>query len=90
MLFRSRAWNFGVVEAVDRFVRETNFEFIALTMEAFPTYVLGRGGPATRALKDAIVRNVPYLVEIRDFPRHGSFEHRTVSVDGNLLVFPSF
>ena len=69
---QARAWNFGVVEAVNRFVRESDFEFIALTMEAFPTYVLGRAGPATQALQDAIVRNVPYLVEIRDFPRHGS------------------
>ncbi|MGA0393193.1 MAG: class I SAM-dependent methyltransferase [Rhodospirillales bacterium] len=31
---------FGVIEAVNTFVRETSFEFIALTLEPFPTYVL--------------------------------------------------
>jgi len=87
---QARAWNFGVVEAVNRFVKESGFEFVALTMEAFPTYLLGRKCRATQSLIDTILRKVPYLVEIRDFPRHGSFEHKTVSIDGNLLVFPSF
>ncbi len=87
---QARSWNFGVVDAVNRFVIESGYEFIALTMEAFPTYVLAREGAAAQALRSALFLNVPYLVEIRDFPRNKEFDHKTVSVNGNLLVYPSF
>lgn len=87
---QARSWNFGVVDAVNRFVIESGYEFIALTMEAFPTHVLAREGAAAQALRSALFLHVPYLVEIRDFPRDKQFEHKTVSVNGNLLVYPSF
>jgi hypothetical protein len=87
---QAQSWNFGVVEAVNRFVVEFGYEFIALTYEGFPTYVLGQDGPAVQTLRDALIRNVPYLVEIRDFPRQGGFAHKSVSSGGKLLVYPSF
>lgn len=87
---QAQAWNFGVVEAVNRFVLERGLRFIALTYEAFPTYVLAADGPMAQALHDTLVRHVPYVIELRDFPRAGRFEHRHVTAGSKLLAYPSF
>lgn len=78
---QARAWNFGVVDAVNRFVAHFGCEFLALTLEAFPTYVLAKtpGSNAAQALKEKLIAQVPYIVEIRDFPNAHPFEHKTRS-----------
>lgn len=42
---------FGVIEAVNAFVRETPYSFIALTLEPFPTYVLSAEPESERCLE---------------------------------------
>ena len=87
---QAKQWNFGVVEAVNRFVLEHGYEFVALTLEAFPTYVLTRHPDSARQLHELLIRNVSYVVEIRDFPRNQRFEHKSLVVKKGTLVYPSF
>jgi hypothetical protein len=87
---QAQSSNFGVVEAVNRFVVEFGYEFVALTWEVFPTYVLCQDGAAAQALGNALLLNVPNVVELRDFPRSGRFEHKSIPVNGKLLAYPSF
>jgi len=87
---QAQQWNFGVVEAVNRFVLEFDYEFIALTLENFPTYVLAKDRECAAALKHELILNVPFAVEIRDYPRAGRFEHKSVRLGKGLIVYPSF
>ena len=89
---QARSWNFGVVEAVNRFVAHFGYEFLALTLEAFPTYVLAKapGSKTAQAFKERLVSQVPYIVEIRDFPSTHRFEHKTLTVGDKVLVYQSF
>ena len=89
---QARGWNFGVVEAVNRCVIEFGYEFVALTMEGFPTYVLAKNPavPSVQKLKDDLIANSPFVVEIRDFPHQHRFEHKSVWRGKNLQVYPSF
>jgi hypothetical protein len=89
---QARSWNFGVVEAVNRFVADFKYEFVALTLEAFPTYVLSKQPQSSTVvqLTERLIAEVPYVIEIRDYPKRGGFEHRSLTRDGKLLVYPSF
>jgi hypothetical protein len=84
--------NFGVVEAVNRFIVEFGYEFLALTIEAFPTYVLAKNSESAvaRNLTHGLIINVPYVVEIRDFPRDRRFEHKALWLAGGPIVYQSF
>jgi len=77
------ASHYGVVEAVNEFVRDTEWEMIALTNELAPTFVLHRNpdSPEAGQLMAALVYNVPGVVEVRDFPERG-FQHKTWSFGG--------
>jgi hypothetical protein len=83
---------FGVVEAVNRCVIEMGYEFVALTMEGYPTYLIAKNSeaPSARQLKEDLVAKVPFVVEIREFPHARHFEHRSVRRGEKLLVYPSF
>lgn len=89
---QARSWNFGVVDAVNRFVAHFGCEFLALTLEAFPTYVLAKtpGSRTAEALKERLITQVPYIVEIRDFPKAHDFEHKSLAAGDRTLVYPSF
>ena len=87
---QAKQWGFGVVEAVNRFVLEFDYEFVALTAEGFPTYVLTRNRESARRLTEALILNVPCTVEIRDFPRKHDFQHRCLPVGNGLISYTSF
>jgi Methyltransferase domain len=89
---QAREWNFGVVEAVNRCVIEAGYEFVALTMERFATYVIAKNpaAPAAQKLKDDLITKTPFVVEIRDFPHQRRFEHKSVRRGDKILVYPSF
>lgn len=89
---RAREMQFGVVEAVDQFVSEQGYLFLALTNEAFPTYVLVRREDeiAIRYLTTQIIIHVPGTIEIRDFPKPGGFAHHIIKSDQGVRFLPSF
>lgn len=90
--WRAQQMGFGVVEAVNDFVAESGFRFIALTHELFPTYVLARN-PEARAvnmLAAQLLALVPGVVEIRDFPDKGAYQHKLVEIVGNMRSLISF
>ena len=87
---------FGVVEAVNDFVKKGDFTFVALTQELFPTFVLAGKGAAAKvnALIEALALEVPGIVEIRDFPER-PFLHKNYDLTGRkgrrkLRVIQSF
>lgn len=90
--FPARQAGFGVVEAVNAFVIEEGFSLLAVTMENFPTYVMSRaprGAPAEQfCLK--ILSNASRVVELRNFPLEGRYEHHAVSIGGKTVVYSSF
>ncbi len=89
---RALEMKFGVVEAVNEFVEREGFAFVALTQETFPTYVLARqaDGPAAMHLAAHLIYHVPGVVELRDFPATGVFQHKLVQVGDQVKVLPSF
>lgn len=83
----ARQMQFGVVEAVDDFVRRSDYRFIALTNEAYPTYVLCRSDQATRQLLvESLLVRVRGIAEIDGFPGR-RFQHRLVFQNGVPLRY---
>ncbi|MEO5335779.1 MAG: class I SAM-dependent methyltransferase [Magnetospirillum sp. WYHS-4] len=66
----AQAMGFGVVEAVDEFVRTQGWAFLALSAERYPTFFLARNadGATAKGLCLRILFSVPGVSEIRDFP----------------------
>jgi hypothetical protein len=87
---QAQHWNFGVVDAVNRFVLDHDYAFVALTIENFPTYVLTRSRDAAHQLTQALIVGVPNVVEIRDFPKRNSFQHKSLALGKGMIVYPSF
>jgi hypothetical protein len=82
--------DFGVVEAVDEFVQEENFAFVALTQEVFPTYVLARSLelPAVQSMIANLLYQLPSVIEMRDYPANAVFVHKIVQFgDTHKAVF---
>lgn len=80
--------NFGVVEAVNAFVQATKTAFLALTYEAYPTYVLARDArsPAATAFIDRLRVASPALMVV-DEPWRKEFQHEIVHLpDGKMTV----
>ncbi|HWI26930.1 MAG TPA: class I SAM-dependent methyltransferase [Stellaceae bacterium] len=89
---RAQAMKFGVVDAVNEFVGSQGLSFVALTQEAFPTYVLARDAdaPAARHLIAHLLYHVPGVVELRDFPAICTFQHKILEIGGQVRILPSF
>jgi hypothetical protein len=79
--------NFGVVEAVNRFVIEHKAIFVAMTMEVYPTFVLAKtASPQLGNFLENILHHSAFVVEIRDIPT--KFEHKmTSALDKNVHYF---
>ncbi|HEY3919431.1 MAG TPA: class I SAM-dependent methyltransferase [Stellaceae bacterium] len=88
----ARQMDFGVVEAVNEFVIEEGFTFIALTQEVFPTYVLTRNpdSAAAQTLRAGLIYHLPAVVEMRDYPAKGVFLHQFVQVGDQQKAVVSF
>ena len=88
----ARHMDFGVVEAVNQFVRETGYEFLLLTYEAYPTYVISKSGDHEMhrtVFANALVR-CGILTEVKD-ALIGSFQQTFVGLaDGTQRMFYSF
>ncbi|MBT4497523.1 MAG: class I SAM-dependent methyltransferase [Gemmatimonadetes bacterium] len=89
--------SFGVVEAVDDFVRQSTHQFAALTHEAFPTYVLSRSDQAIQSLLSAVLLDEKSVVEIKDYPGRKFVHHLVLGngvalryKDGTFMHVPSF
>ena len=84
--------NFGVVEAVNEFVLDEEYAFVALTQEVFPTYLLAMSQdlPVIQALTANLVTHVPGVVEMRDYPATGVFMHKIVQIGDQHRSLISF
>ncbi|WP_420548408.1 class I SAM-dependent methyltransferase [Curvivirga sp.] len=67
---------FGVVEAVDDFCIENNMNFVALTYDAFPTFILTK--PENKKVAEYLTLvtkfNFPEAIEIVDYPKHNKLQ----------------
>lgn len=75
---------FGVIEAVNEFVRDGGAEFLALGYEAYPTYILARDAntPATQAFRVRLMHDLSVVLDIRDFAALPFFQNLAVFSDG--------
>lgn len=80
----ARAMGFGVVEAVNRFIGETGYEFCCLTYEGSPSYVIAKdpASPMRNYLLGNIMRSVPGIVEIENAERRELTQKNVVGADG--------
>lgn len=86
--FVAQQLQFGVIEAVNAFVLDAGWDFVALTSELWPTYLLARDAtaPATVDLMRTLIGAADHVVELRDYPRrHGEFLHRAVPLEGRSM-----
>ncbi len=92
----AREMNFGVVEAVEEFVGRKPYDFLAMTLEIFPTFLLAKGGKSelVAAMIERLILELPGTVEIRDYPGR-TYRHKTYQLKGRhgrtkTRVVPSF
>jgi len=84
---------FDVVRAVNDFVRQTGYVFVAMTAELYPTFVLAESWetPVVKGLVDSFFLRIPGTVEIADYPgnRDTLFKMLQLS-NGQTAAIPSF
>ncbi len=82
--------NFGVIEAVNGFVRETDYTFVALTLEPFPTYILS-ANPTSARCQEFITyatHGLDVAFEVEDF-EDKNFSHVFAEFsDGKKKLIP--
>lgn len=85
----AEAQNFGVVEAVNRFVVERQAIFVAMTMEVYPSYLLAKKvTPRLTSVIENLLVGSGQVVEIRGVPK--SFRHVFIRAQGQAIFYPSF
>ncbi len=83
---------FGVVEAVNEFVAKNGYEFMLLTYEPFPTYVIAknRDGAAYQSLLSAVATRCGIVMEI-DQPEKMSYQQVVMALpDGRQSLHYRF
>ncbi len=88
----ARFMKFGVVEAVNDFVKKRGYGFTVLTADAFPTFVLSEEAKGEQAelLSGKLVYNVPNIIELRDDLVQG-FKHDFIYFsENNMRILASF
>ncbi len=83
----ARHMGFGVIDAVDEFVLKTGYSFLALTMDAFPTYVLSAEAETAGAAGQLVGRllyNLESLVRVADYPRRGAIRQKAVKIGDRI------
>ena len=90
--YTDRIPGFGVVSAVNRFVRTTEWRFLALTIEDVPTFVLARDldHPRVNMFLGLLLRLVPGMVELRNDPFDGYRHREHVFDEGGRNIVMSF
>lgn len=87
----SQQMSFGVVPAVDEFVRNSGWEFTLLTLEPYPTYLLSE---TKNPRADQIAREVVFKkggIRFQNYPQQFEFSQFVMSnPDGECRVFPEF
>lgn len=88
----ARTMGFGVIEAVNEFVRDQGWVLLAMTNEIFPTYVLARSEqvPMAQHLIGGLLLHVPNIICIRDFPTARPMTQLDANINGQNRVVLSF
>lgn len=88
----AQSMNFGVIEAVNEFVKDTNFQLLLMTWENFPSYVLCRDPNSKNAqhLLGASIYDCSGAIHLPDFPNGMAFIHESVMLRDKHVLIPSF
>jgi len=85
--------NFGVVEAVEEFLANSEFTFFGLTAGPYPTFVLHRSqctdSSRIKTFEAKLIKNIPVILEVKGYPGTKEFQQRDVRVDGKVYSFPT-
>ena len=84
----ARAHHNGVVQAVNDFVKETGYTFLALTFEEAPTYVLSKDPDSTAALNfiSSLAKKYMIMAQIAN-AEHKSFEQVEAPFSPQRYIF---
>ena len=65
----SRKHHYGVVEAVSEFVARTGYQFMMITNEDYPSFVIAKdpNSPACMDLMEGVMAEVDFVVEVDNF-----------------------
>jgi len=83
---------FGVIEAVNEFVEKTNYQFLMMTWENYPSYILCKdlNHPRTQHLVGAGLLTCKSAVSLPDYPSKMSFKHNAININNNTILIPTF
>lgn len=78
------AMGFGVVEAVNQFVRESGCPLVALTNSYYPTYAIAKAqqSPACQSFIGAVAAQLPVTVDIA-WPEHKQYKQTCIEFGPN-------
>jgi len=84
--------DFGVVEAVNQFLAETGYAFVALTHEEFPTYVIAKApdGERCQTFIAEALRRLPVMAQIVDAENKAYRQIVALFSDGTKKIIFSF
>ena len=84
--------DFGVVEAVNKFVDRTGCDFTALNIDAYPTYILSKdvNSARYRAFIANATRHLNLVAEVKDVTKKTYSQTVARCSDGFVRVFPLF
>jgi Methyltransferase domain len=86
----ARRQGVDTITAVNKFVSETDFDLILITLEKFPSYVLARPCPQTSQLVAGLLYCGVVVAEFDGFPATGSFVHKEYAVGDRTGFVPTF
>jgi len=84
---------FGVIAAVNTFVQERDYKFLAITtLDAFPTYAIAPAlEGAAKTFAHTALAGVPGVVELANYPAGYSFSPKYIrKASGGTAFIPSF
>lgn len=88
----ARTSKYGVVQAVEAFVKDSGFGLAALTVEQFPTYVIAKnlGGPTVRRMRDLVCSYEPHVIQLSDASAARLSHARLLGTSTPRAAFMSF
>lgn len=83
---------FGVIPAVNEFIAQTDFKFLLMTWENYPTYVLCKDPESPRAqhLIGNMLLQCNGAVNLPDFPDKIDFFHPSTVINDQMILIPEF
>jgi len=83
---------FGVIEAVNEFVEESDYSLLMMTWENYPSYILCKdlNHPKTQHFLASCLLKCNGAIDLPDYPTKMTFNHHGVNADNRTILLPTF